>query len=597
MEEIRRRNIQKPLAPPEPSLAPEPQLETYTAGLSKLKLTLNKWFGWLGICRGEKRKLDQRTEQYNNDHAAWEREKIKYDLEMAEYPNKQRIHASEMSKYNDWMARVNTVEKRSPALNEALKANASIRREALADGAEGKERTYRAEAMSDVNMLRRLEQLDHTMDSIFAPRPKESSAVVAEFKHNGVSMDRADFAQIAAHGYDLPENAKLTPREAAAVNLALAGAPSITRPVFDKLYPFDPIYANSRTKNNYNMIVTGLFGTTRHGQEWDGVHAAFDAAKEAVQAYQDGKPEMLGRYLGEGLRNLVTGFSGHMVSGIDKTCGGLVAKRMLEVLDNHPDLMACSGLTDQELQNARGSVALSEISLNGLNARIQLKQAAAGIKELSPEKKSRCMTDLVLLAMSNECVSAEENDLKKSKDYQAEEQKVEELFQSAMERKENFIKNHKEELQENFQKLYPDRTDLDNSVNGLRRKYDLVYGTPGLITVALTPTIPITDYQHDLGHKGALEAVQNRYLHNPIIQNATNGMSPREMLDMIQNPKELGKLVIQSGLGKKDPVNAPVQENQKVKTVSPCETVTAAAGRRGHEISVGAWAHIHIETP
>ena len=32
----------------------------------------------------------------------------------------------------------------------------------------------------------------------------------------------------------------------------------------------------------------------------------------------------------------------------------------------------------------------------------------------------------------------------------------------------------------------------------------MVYGSPGRITVALIPTIPITDYQNGLGHKNAL---------------------------------------------------------------------------------------------
>ena len=82
------------------------------------------------------------------------------------------------------------------------------------------------------------------MDSIFAPRPREVNPVVAEKKGSGVSLDRKEFAQIVAHGYDLPENCKLTPREAAVVNLTLAGAPSITQPVFDKLHPFlNPIEA------------------------------------------------------------------------------------------------------------------------------------------------------------------------------------------------------------------------------------------------------------------------------------------------------------------------------------------------------------------
>ena len=76
-EKLRQNPVQEPVKPVEPEKFqhPEPKLESYTAGLSKLKLTLNKWFGWLGVCRGEKRKLDQRTQQFNDDHRQWAAER------------------------------------------------------------------------------------------------------------------------------------------------------------------------------------------------------------------------------------------------------------------------------------------------------------------------------------------------------------------------------------------------------------------------------------------------------------------------------------------------------------------------------------------
>ena len=57
-EKLRQNPVQEPVRPVEPEKfqQPEPKLESYTAGLSKLKLTLNKWFGWLGVCRGGKEK-------------------------------------------------------------------------------------------------------------------------------------------------------------------------------------------------------------------------------------------------------------------------------------------------------------------------------------------------------------------------------------------------------------------------------------------------------------------------------------------------------------------------------------------------------------
>lgn len=502
---------------------PEPRLETYTADVSKFKLTLNKWFGWLGLFSGEKRKLEQRTAQYNADHAAWNESKSQY---------------------------------------EVLKANADRRRETLADGMEAKEAAYREAAVGDIRSWRRLEQFENTMDSIFAPRPREVNPVVAEKYVNGATMDRQEFAQIAAHGYDLPENSRITPREAAAVNLALSGAASITQPAFESLNPFSQVGAKLKTTYGYNMMVTGLFGISRVGQEWDGVYTAFDTAKEAISDYQNGKPEKLGRYLGEGLRNLVNGFPDHAVSGLDKTSGGLAAGRILEVLDNHPDLMANSGLSEKELQDARGSVALSKISLDGLKAKLMLQQAAAGLRELSPEEKGRCLADMTLLALSDNAIKTARETYESTPEYLSNLEKMGEAMETAMQKKADFIKNHPEEIRANFKKVYPKLPEGKS----LDEQYDMVYDKPQNFTLEYDKC-PISDYQTGLGRKNALETVQNHYRNDPTLQNAAKGMSPKEILDTVKNPKELGKLMSQSALGKQ-PVNAPTQEKQMVNTVS-----------------------------
>ena len=60
---------------------------------------------------------------------------------------------------------------------------------------------------------------------------------------------------------------------------------------------------------------------------------------------------------------------------------------------------------------------------------------------------------------------------------------------------------------------------------------------------------------------------RNQYRNDPTLQNAAKGMSPKEILDTVKNPKELSKLMSQSTLGKQ-PVKAPAQEKQIVNTVS-----------------------------
>ena len=68
-------------------------------------------------------------------------------------------------------------------------------------------------------------------------------------------------------------------------------------------------------------------------------------------------------------------------------------------MEKHPDLKAHCGLSPDDELDARGIAALSEISINGMKARMLLEQADAGIRELSSEEKGRCLADLALLGV------------------------------------------------------------------------------------------------------------------------------------------------------------------------------------------------------
>ena len=588
---------------PEKFQQPEPKLESYTAGLSKLKLTLNKWFGWLGVCRGEKRKLDQRTQQFNDDHRQWAAEKEASSEARSRYRQDYDKYRSQDAKYHIWRHQMDIVEKRGPELEAALQANRENRQKAIADGMEARERVYREKSANDRETLHRLKGLDRTLDSVFAPRPREVSPVVTESViegelPDGTTMSRKEFNEIAAHGYDLPENSKITPREAAAINLALAGAPSITMPAFQAFRPLmRPDAVENWSKNGYNMIITGAFGVSRNGLNLVGVHAAFDKAKEAIQAYQDGKPEALGRYLGEGLRNLVNGLGGGEVCGLNMTAGGLLAKRFLEVLDNHPDLKAHCGLSPDDELDARGIAALSEISLNGMKARMLLEQADAGIRELSSEEKGRCLADLALLGISKNKMETEigkvqtkgeEDNSELQKDYLSELRKAyHSELQKAMERDAEDqadtnarMKHHADEIEADFQKYCPDKV---GRISGLRNKHVELYGQDGASMDLVASWGLKSICQRTYGKKGALAFTQNQYRSDPTIRDEAAEKTPREILDLANDKVALGRLVTQSALGQQGPVNAPVQANQRVSAPvkqQPQKQQPAAMGKQ-----------------
>ena len=564
-EKLRQNPVQEPVKPVEPEKFqhPEPKLESYTAGLSKLKLTLNKWFGWLGVCRGEKRKLDQRTQQFNDDHRQWAAERDAHSEASDRYLEASEKYRSQNAKYQTWRHQMDVVEKRGPELEAALQANRENRQKAIADGAEARERVYREKSENDRKTLHRLDGLDRTLDSIFAPRPKEISPIVTEKYVQGNTLNRKEFNEIAAHGYDLPENSKITPREAAAINLALAGAPSVTMPAFQAFRPLmRPEAVEEKSKNGYNMLITGTFGLSRPGQELVGVHAAFDKAKEAIQAYQDGKPEALGRYLGEGLRNLVNGLGSDEICGLNMTAVGLLAKRFLEVLDKHPDLKAHCGLSPDDELDARGIAALSEVSINGLKARMLLEQADAGIRELSSEEKGRCLADLALLGIAKNKMETEiDKVLTEGEEYHSELQKAMEREAADKADTEARMKHHADEIEADFQKYCPNAV---VSMPGLRGKHAELYGGDGAGLNVVTSWGLKSECQRGFGKRGALALAQNNYRNDPTIRDTAAGKTPREILDLANDKVAVGRLVTQSALGQQGPVNAPIQANQKV---------------------------------
>ena len=564
-EKLRQNPVQEPVKPVEPEKFqhPEPKLESYTAGLSKLKLTLNKWFGWLGVCRGEKRKLDQRTQQFNDDHRQWAAERDAHSEASDRYLEASEKYRSQNAKYQTWRHQMDVVEKRGPELEAALQANRENRQKAIADGAEARERVYREKSENDRKTLHRLDGLDRTLDSIFAPRPKEISPIVTEKYVQGNTLNRKEFNEIAAHGYDLPENSKITPREAAAINLALAGAPSVTMPAFQAFRPLmRPEAVEEKSKNGYNMLITGTFGLSRPGQMLEGVHAAFDKAKEAIQAYQDGKPEALGRYLGEGLRNLVNGLGSDVICGLNMTAVGLLAKRFLEVLDKHPDLKAHCGLSPDDELDARGIAALSEVSINGLKARMLLEQADAGIRELSSEEKGRCLADLALLGIAKNKMETEiDKVLTEGEEYHSELQKAMEREAADNADTEARMKHHADEIEADFQKYCPNAV---VSMPGLRGKHAELYGGDGASLNVVTSWGLKSECQRGFGKRGALALAQNNYRNDPTIRDTAAGKTPREILDLANDKVAVGRLVTQSALGQQGPVNAPIQANQKV---------------------------------
>ena len=76
---------------------------------------------------------------------------------------------------------------------------------------------------------------------------------------------------------------------------------------------------------------------------------------------------------------------------------------------------------------------------------------------------------------------------------------------------------------------------------------------------------------------------QNQYRSDPTIRDEAAGKTPREILDLANDPVAVGRLGTQSALGQQGPVNAPVQANQRVSAPvkqQPQKKQPAAMGKQ-----------------
>lgn len=137
----------------------------------------------------------------------------------------------------------------------------------------------------------------------------------------------------------------------------------------------------------YGMVLPNLFMEFRSNinHELTCVEPARKLAKEALYAYSEGKPQQLGEILARSLRQTSREAAGLNKIAHSSTWRNLyLVSKLVETLDKHPDVLSASGLTQEEMEEARGFAALYKVITKGAEARKALLEHAVGKKTLSP---------------------------------------------------------------------------------------------------------------------------------------------------------------------------------------------------------------------
>lgn len=137
----------------------------------------------------------------------------------------------------------------------------------------------------------------------------------------------------------------------------------------------------------YGMVLSNVFMEFRSNinHKLTCVEPARKLAKEALYAYSEGKPQQLGEILARSLRQTSREAAGLNKIAHSSTWRNLyLVSKLVETLDKHPDVHSASGLTQEEMEEARGFAALYKVITKGAEARKALLEHAVGKKTLSP---------------------------------------------------------------------------------------------------------------------------------------------------------------------------------------------------------------------
>ena len=149
----------------------------------------------------------------------------------------------------------------------------------------------------------------------------------------------------------------------------------------------------------YGMVLSNLFMEFRSqiNHELPCVEPARQKAKEALYAYSEGKPQQLGEILARSLRQTSREAAGLNKIAHSSTWRNLyLVSKLVETLDKHPDVRSASGLTQEEMEEARGFAALYKVITKGAEARKALLEHAIGKIALSPGELEQAGKDALL---------------------------------------------------------------------------------------------------------------------------------------------------------------------------------------------------------
>ena len=184
---------------------------------------------------------------------------------------------------------------------------------------------------------------------------------------------------------------------------SLAALAALTDPDITGNPPIMGCTKEESAERKFTHLLADIFaGARANSQKYMNFLApAREKGEAAVLAYEkEKKPETLGKMLGTCLRQL-TREAADLPNLYSKTSVNVLylLDRMLNFMENEPDLMKHTGLTNEELQGARAYRTLYQISQDGTRARKAIAEHSLYKRTLTPEELKKAATDILYADM------------------------------------------------------------------------------------------------------------------------------------------------------------------------------------------------------
>lgn len=290
---------------------------------------------------------------------------------------------------------------------------------------------------------------DRVISQVMATRPTASAEVYyVDSKHAaGASIKYREFDDyLAPNGYDLPQNSKLDPYDAATINYAMMGVQSELQEFFLNTGKEGPVSANTSARNGFHYMTTGLFGISRSDQILpEAFGHIMQMGKESVEAYQNGDASLLGRRLRECVISIKDGFTGTGQYTVDAslTAASKLTERLMLLFVKKPDLWEATGLSEEHMDFLRGYAQLGKAYDNYLDSCIKHNEADHKGTPLTTEEKAGILADAVIRKMVENQLKADSTKIEESTEYDDGLMQAEQKDLEAHEQLESWIEENK----------------------------------------------------------------------------------------------------------------------------------------------------------